>query len=45
MILVPIFFVGMYCGWQIYKDHARVEASREFARIDYSAHSPERRIR
>lgn len=43
MILVPIVLVGLYIGWHIFRDRARVEASRQFARIDYRATRPARK--
>lgn len=39
MTWLPVTFVALYLVWHIYTDRTRVEASREYAKIDYSAKS------
>ncbi len=44
MTLIPILLIGAYVAWQVYRESTRIEAAREFARIDYNARkNPPRR--
>lgn len=45
MILVPMLVIGAYVAFEVYRELTRVEAAREFARIDYNASKNARRRR